>query len=108
MTAKVLRDTFALDGFHAGLLVSYLCLFLAAALFLAEGRERLGEAGAWQSAGFLLLFPTAVFFAAGYAESMLLPFSLLLFRDARRGRFARPLLLGVAVGPTRAVAIAAR
>ena len=76
MTAKVLRDTFALDGFHAGLLVSYLCFFLAAALFLAEGRERLGEAGAWQSAGFLLLFPTAFFFAsvyAGYALYDLIP-----------------------------------
>jgi hypothetical protein len=107
MTAKVLRDTFALDGFHAGLLVSYLCFFLAAALFLAEGKERLGEAGAWQSAGFLLLFPTAFFFAAVYAEPMLLLFSLLLFRDARREGIARPLLWGVAMGLTRAFAIAA-
>ena len=29
--AKVLRDTFAMDGFHAGLFVTYLCLFLAMA-----------------------------------------------------------------------------
>src|SRR5260370_28300787 len=98
MTAKVVRDTVALDGFHAGLLVSYLCLFLAAALFLAEGRERLGEAGAWQAAGFLLLFSTAFFFAPGYPEAMLLLFSLLLFPHARREGFAPPLPWGVAIG----------
>ena len=36
LTAKVLRDTFAMDGFHAGLIVSYLCLFLAMPLFWKE------------------------------------------------------------------------
>jgi hypothetical protein len=107
MTAKVLRDTFAIDGFHAGLLVTYVCFFLAAALFLREGIERLGEPEGWRALGFLLLFPAAFFFAAVYAESMLLLFSLLLFRDARRGKVLRPALWGVAMGLTRAFAIAA-
>jgi hypothetical protein len=107
VTAKVLHDTFAMDGFHAGLIVSYLCLFLAASLFWREGVGRLGEDGAWRSTGFLLLFPTAFFFAAVYAESMLLLFALLAFRDARRGLTLRAALWGALLGVTRAFALTA-
>ena len=107
ITAKVLRDTFAMDGFHAGQIVSYLCLFLAASLFLREGIERLGEAGGWRAVAFLLLFPTAFFFAAVYAESMELLFALLAFRGARRGETLRAALWGVLLGLTRAFALAA-
>ncbi len=107
LTAKVLRDTFAMDGFHAGLLVSYLCLFLAASLFLREGRERLKEPGAWQALVFLLLFPTAFFYAAVYAESMMLLFLLLAFRDARSGSTGRAALWGCLLGLTRGSAMAA-
>jgi hypothetical protein len=106
LTAKVLRDTFALDGFHAGLFVSYLCLFLAASLFLREGIARLGEKDAWSAVAFLLLFPTAFFFAAVYAESMLLLFALLAFGAARRGAMARAALFAALMGLTRAFAIA--
>jgi hypothetical protein len=106
LTAKVLHDTFALDGFHAGLIVSYLCFFLAAALFLQEGIARLGERDAWRSAAFLLLFPTAFFFAAVYAESMELLFALLAFRDARRGETLRAALWAALLGLTRAYALA--
>lgn len=104
--AKVLRDTFALDGFHAGLLVTYTCLFLAMTLFLREGIERLGERDAWASVGFLLLFPTSFFLAAVYAESMFLLFALLAFRDARAGPLPRATLWGVLLGLTRASALA--
>jgi hypothetical protein len=106
LTAKVLRDTFALDGFHAGLLVSYVCFFLAAALFLREGIARLGETDAWRSLAFLLLFPVAFFFAAMYAESMMLLFALLAFRDARRGGTLRAGLWAALMGLTRAFALA--
>ncbi len=106
-TAKVFRDTFAMDGFHAGLLVSYLCLFLAASLFLREGIARLGEETGWRSVFFLLLFPTAFYFAAVYAESMELLFALLAFRDARRGETLRAALWGALLGLTRAFALAA-
>lgn len=106
LTAKVLHDTFALDGFHAGLIVSYLCFSLAAALFLREGIERLGERDAWRSVAFLLLFPTAFFFAAMYAESMVLLFALLAFRDARRGETLRAGLWAALMGLTRAFALA--
>jgi hypothetical protein len=106
-TAKVLRDTFAMDGFHAGLLVSYVCLFLAASLFLREGIARLGEENGWRAVFFLLLFPTAFYFAAVYAESMELLFALLAFRDARRGKTLRAALWGTLLGLTRAFALAA-
>ena len=105
VTSKVLRDTFAMDGFHAGLIVTYLCFFLAAALFLREGIARLGAADGWRSVAFLLLFPTAFFFAAVYAESMLLLFTLLAFREARRGSTGRAILFGALAGFTRAFAI---
>ena len=107
LTAKIPRDTFAMDGFHAGLLVSYVCFFLAAALFLREGIARLGERDAWRSLAFLLLFPTAFFFAAVYAESMELLFALLAFRDARRGETLRAGLWAALMGLTRAFALAA-
>jgi len=77
LTAKVLRDTFALDGFHAGLIVTYFCFFLAMSLFWKEGKERLGEAGAWNATLFLLLFPTSFFFVA--ADARLQPLGVLRF-----------------------------
>lgn len=104
--AKILRDTFALDGFHAGLLVTYLCLFLAMSRFFREGVERLGEREAWATLAFLLLFPTAFFLVAVYAESMFLLFALLAFRDARRGPAGKAALWGFLLGLTRASALA--
>ena len=106
LTAKVLHDTFAMDGFHAGLIVSYLCLFLAMPLFWKEGRERLGEDGAWNAALFLLLFPTSFFLAAVYSESLFLLLALLAFRDARRGSVGRAALWAFLLGLTRAPALA--
>ncbi|HEY6066721.1 MAG TPA: hypothetical protein VIY96_11220 [Thermoanaerobaculia bacterium] len=105
--AKILHDTFAMDGFHAGLVVTWLCLFLAASLFFREGVERLGEKDAWAAVLFLLLFPTAFFFVAVYAESMFLLFALLAFRDARRGPTGKAALWGFLLGLTRASALAA-
>jgi hypothetical protein len=104
-TAKVLHRTFAMDGFHAGMLVAYLSLFLAMPLFWREARERLGEAGAWRAVAFLLLFPTAFFLASMYAESTFLLFSLLAMRDAREGRTRAAVLWGVLLGLTKASAM---
>jgi Mannosyltransferase (PIG-V) len=106
VTAKVLHDTFAMDGFHAGLIVSYLCLFLAMPLFWREGRERLGEDGAWNAVPFFLLFPTSFFLAAVYSESLFLLLALLAFRDARRGSVGRAALWAFLLGLTRATALA--
>jgi Mannosyltransferase (PIG-V) len=105
-TAKVLHDTFAMDGFHAGLVVTYVCLFLAMSLFYREGVERLGERDAAAAVAFFLLFPTAFFLAAVYAESMFLLFALLAFHDARRGSAVKSALWGFLLGLTRASALA--
>ncbi len=105
-TAKVLHHTFAMDGFHAGMLVTYLCLLLAMPLFFREGRERRGEPGAWRSVVFLLLFPTSFFLASMYAESMFLLFALLAFRDTRAGRTRSAVLWGILLGLTRPTALA--
>ena len=103
----MLHHTFAMDGFHAGMLVTYLSLFLAMPLFLREGFARRGEAGAWRSVFFLLLFPTAFFLAAMYAEATFFLFSLLAFCAARAGRTRRAVLWGVLLGLTKASALAA-
>ncbi len=105
-TAKVLHDTFAIDGFSAGLVVTYFCLFLAMSLFYREGMERLGGRDAAASVAFLLLFPAAFFLAAVYAESMFLLFALLAFRDARRGVGGKAALWAFLLGLTRASALA--
>jgi hypothetical protein len=105
-TAKVLHDTFAMDGFHAGLVVTYVCLFLAMSLFYREGVERLGERDAAAAVAFFLLFPTAFFLAAVYAESMFLLFALLAFQNARRGSAVKSALWGFLLGLTRASALA--
>ena len=105
-TAKVLRRTFALDGFHAGLIVAYLALFLALPLFLREGKGRMGEGGAWRSVGYLLLFPTAFFLCAMYAESLFLLLALLAFRETRAGHTGRAVLCGILLGFTKASAMA--
>jgi hypothetical protein len=106
MTAKVLHKTFAIDGFHAGLIVTYACFFLALPLFWREGVARLGEEKAWEAVVFLLVFPVAFFFCAVYAESMFLLFALLAFRDARAGRTATACLWAALLGLTRASAVA--
>jgi len=105
-TAKVLHHTFAMDGFHAGMLVTYVCLFLAIPLFFREGIARRGETGAWRSAVFFLLFPVAFFLCSMYAEAMFLLLALLAFRDVRDGRYGRAALWGVLLGLTRPTAIA--
>ena len=105
--AKILHRTFAFDGFHTGLFVTYLALFLSVPLFFREGRKRLGEQGAWRSVFFLLLFPTAFFLCSVYAESVFLLFALLAFRDARAGRTGRAVAWGILLGLTKASAMAA-
>jgi hypothetical protein len=105
-TAKVLHEALGIDGFHAGLVVTYVCLFLAMSRFYREGVERLGEEDARAAVAFLLLFPTAFFLAAVYAESMFLLFALLAFRAARAGAPGKSALWGVLLGLTRASALA--
>lgn len=107
MAAWVLHRALGLDGFAAGLCVSYACLFLALPLFVREAAGRLGDAEARHAAAFLLLSPVAFFLQAVYAESMFLLFALLAFRDARAGRALPAAAWGALLGLTRASAVAA-
>lgn len=104
-TAKVLHHTFALDGFHAGMLVTYVCLFLAIPLFFREGVSRGGEAAARRAVLFLLLFPVAFFLCGMYTEAMFLLFALLAFREVRAGRTRRAVVWGILLGLTRPAAL---
>jgi hypothetical protein len=107
MAAKVLCATFGMDGFCAGLIVTYTCLFLAMPLFLREAAARLDQTQARHAVVFLLLSPVAFFLQAVYAESMFLLLAILAFRDTRSGRAGRALLWGALLGLTRASAVAA-
>lgn len=63
----------------------------------AAGGPTPGRRAGW----YLVLFPTAVFLVAGYAEALFLAGAVPAFREARRGRWTR-------VGPFAAVAVGAR
>lgn len=101
-----LSRALSIDAFAAGLAVSAAAAIAAALLFAAEGRRRLGEAGARQALLFLLLFPTSFFLLAMYAESLFLLLALAAFACVARGRFAAAALFGFLAGLTRAPAIA--
>ncbi|MDQ2978765.1 MAG: hypothetical protein M3R62_06060 [Acidobacteriota bacterium] len=96
----------SIDTFAAGLAVSFAALVAAALLFVAEGRRRLGDEDAPRALLFLLLFPTAFFLVAMYAESLFLLLALLAFASLARGRPAGAALFGFLAGLTRFPAIA--
>jgi len=96
----------SVDAFAAGIALSLLATFASALLFAEEGRRRLGVEGARQALGFLLLFPTAFFLLAMYAESLFLLLALLAFAAVERRRFAAAAAAGLLAGLTRAPAVA--
>src|SRR5262249_11420405 len=85
MAAKI-PHALGLGCFAAGLVVSWACLFLAAAVFAREAAARLPAPEVRSAVLFLLLSPVAFFLQAVYAESMFLLFALLAFRDTRDSR----------------------
>jgi hypothetical protein len=106
MTARVLRLATGLDGFRAGLLVSYAALLLAIPLLVEEARERFGAARARAALPFLFVYPVAFFLASVYTESLFLLLALLAFRSVRRGNLPLAIALGLLLGLTRAPAAA--
>jgi Mannosyltransferase (PIG-V) len=95
------------NAFAAGLGVSVAATLAAALLFVAEGRRRgLDDAGARHALLFLLLFPTAFFLVAMYAESLFLLLALLAFAAVARRRFAAAGLFALLAGLTRLPALA--
>jgi hypothetical protein len=97
----------SLDTFSAGLAVSALAALAAVLLFVDEARKRseVGEEDAIPALLFLLLFPTAFFLLAMYAEPLFLLLALGAFAAIRRRRFAAAALFGLLAGLTRAPAV---
>ena len=106
MLLRGARAVLPIDGFAAGQLLSLLFFFAAGLLFAAEGRDRLGEKEDRDALLFLLLYPTAFFFAAAYSESLFLLLALLAFRSAGRGRWALAATLAFFAGTARLPALA--
>lgn len=106
MTARVLHVATGLDGFRAGLLVSYAALLFAIPLLVEEARERFGAARAHAALPFLFVYPVAFFLASVYTESLFLLLALLAFRAVRRGNLPLAMALGLLLGLTRAPAAA--
>jgi hypothetical protein len=107
--ALVAAVSWAFGGntFAAGLGVSVAATFAAALLFVAEGRRRgFGDVGARHALLFLLLFPTAFFLVAMYAESLFLLLALLAFASIARRRFVAAGLFAALAGLTRLPALA--
>jgi hypothetical protein len=94
------------DAFLVALAVSASLTIAAGALFVEEGRRRLGDTGARHALAFLLLFPTSFFLLAMYAESLFLLLSLLAFAAVQRRRFGMAAAFGLLAGLTRAPAAA--
>lgn len=99
---RVLTPVFGGDSLVAALSISLLSLFGAVAIFHKLAHEELGGEGpATRSLILLLVFPTAFFFAAAYAESLFLLFSVASFLMFRRGRLVASSLLGGLAALTR-------
>lgn len=96
----------SVDAFAAGLAVSVAATFAAALLFAEEGRRRMEATGARHALLFLLLFPTAFFLIAMYAESLFLLLALLAFASIERRRLVAAAVFGLLAGLTRAPAVA--
>lgn len=74
-------------GDAAVLIISNLCILIAAPLFFKLVREDYGEEVAVGSLALLSLFPTAMFFSAGYAESLAFLLIVAFFLLLKRERF---------------------
>jgi hypothetical protein len=96
----------AIDAFTAGIAVSVSAMLAASLLFVAEGRRRLGDVEARHALLFLLLFPSAFFLVAMYAESLFLLLALLAFASLARDRWVAAVGFGFLAGLTRLPALA--
>jgi len=93
------------NEFLALLLVSNLAAFLAFALFYELACESLGSQVARQSLLALVVFPSAFFLTAPYAESLTLCLILLAYREARHARWLAALTAGIAAGLSHPTAL---
>ena len=93
------------DTLAAGLLISNTALLLAVILFYRLVADSWGEPVADRAVWYLLIFPTAFFGAAIYAESLFLLTAIGALYFARRRYWEIAALLGIAAGMTRLVGV---
>jgi len=93
---------FGLDYLFASLLISTTAAILAATTLNRLVIEEWGDPGlAGRAVSYLVFFPSAFFLLAPYPESLALLFSLIAFRQARRGRWWSAGMSGLACALTR-------
>ena len=77
----------------------------ATLLFFHMVRRRLGDATAWWSLAFLLLFPGAIFFQLLYTEGLFLLLVMLLCYGLERGRYGLAIATALLLPLTKAVGV---
>jgi hypothetical protein len=98
---RLLSRLTGLETTLAGSLISGACLLLSLPLFAAWVKRRFGEGRVLPSTLVLLLFPTSLFFAAVYTESLLLLLVLLAVDLVERDRPVPATVAGYLAGLTR-------
>ena len=93
------------NNYLAGLLISNLALFFSLYYLYKLTKIYFGEETAWQSARFLLLFPTAFILSGAFTESLFLALTLASFYYARQGRWWLVGLLGGLSALTRSLGV---
>lgn len=89
----------------AALVVVHAALVAAIVYVFQIVRIDFGDRIAWRTVGFLLMFPTAFFFSAVYAESLLLLGLAGAIYHARRGQWTRAALFGIVASASKIVGI---
>jgi len=90
----------------AALVVANVAFVLALAALYALARARAGREAARRAVWLLCLFPTTVFFAAPYSESLFLLWVVLFFLALERGRWVPAGLCGALAAATRSFGVA--
>ncbi len=93
------------NPFTAGLIISNVADLLALVVLYRLVEEDFDRERAYRAALYLSLFPTALFLAAAYNESLFLCLSLLSFYQMRQGRWWLAGLLGLLATLTRAAGL---
>jgi len=93
------------DPFTAGLIISGVADLLALVVLYRLVEEDFDKERAYRAALYLSLFPTALFLAAAYSESLFLCLSLFSFYHMRHGRWWLAGLLGLLATLTRSAGL---
>ncbi|MCL4789790.1 MAG: hypothetical protein KJ070_23930 [Verrucomicrobia bacterium] len=89
----------------SGLLLANSLSLVAVLMFFRMIRSRLGDATAWWSLVFLLLFPGAIFFQLVYTEGLFLLLAMMLCRGLERRRYALGIVAAFLLPLTKAVGV---